>query len=111
MKKKWYLIIGITIIILISSIYLLFFTCFNCWGGIVTQYETAKSQACGVLMREGNCSSDIKSTISITIKGFDANKDGNIDNKDTLFELCKNYYGVKNDCECKYICGCVIKCD
>ena len=71
--------------------------------------EGAKNVACGILIRS-NCNI---STSSILFDGsikflykFDANKDGIVDSKDTLFELCKNYYGIETDANCKKLCGC-----
>ena len=66
--------------------------------------EFVKDNSCRMLLTIG-CYS-VNST-SINVTNFDANKDGKIDSNDTLFELCKNYYGIDNDTECKTrICGC-----
>ena len=69
----------------------------------LVQMEYAKNDACRMLWTIG-CNS-INST-SITVKDFDANRDGSIDSNDTLFELCKYYYGVEIDLDCKKVCGC-----
>jgi len=52
--------------------------------------EAAKQAACQVLVSRG-CSQEAYEVI-VTDK-FDANKDGLVDNSDTLKELCNNYYG------------------
>lgn len=39
---------------------------------------------------------------------FDANRDGTINSKDTLFELCKNWFNIQSDIECKRLCNCSI---
>ena len=65
--------------------------------------ETIRDKACNEL-EKSDCN---VSTYSILIKDFDANKDGKIDSTDTLFELCKNYYGLNTDSDCKNTgCGC-----
>jgi hypothetical protein len=63
-----------------------------------------KVETCASLQNSPNLCKP--STNSILVKGFDANKDGNIDNKDTLFELCKNYFNKTTDLECKDFCDC-----
>ncbi len=65
--------------------------------------ENARSYGCGNLL-ENHCN---KTTNEIKIEYFDANKDVRLNEKDTLFELCKNYYGVETEYGCKTkVCGC-----
>jgi hypothetical protein len=64
--------------------------------------ESAKVYGCMALVKQ-NCELP---TNSIIIKDYDANKDGKIDSSDTLFELCKNYFGVETESKCKAMCGC-----
>jgi len=67
------------------------------------ELDLIKNRVCGNLWKN-DCKN---STYSILIEDFDANRDGEINNDDTLFELCKNYYGLKTDADCKKIgCGC-----
>ncbi|NIM47271.1 MAG: hypothetical protein GTN40_03895 [Candidatus Aenigmarchaeota archaeon] len=75
--------------------------------------ERAKVKYCSILLRTRNGCNILYnvSTNSIFIEDFDANRNGELDDKDTLFELCKNYYGAISDCECKKVCGCDIQCD
>ena len=98
MKKKYYWIVGIVVIIIIVGILFLF----TKPSGIPISSPTSKGLACTELVKS-NCE---KTTNSIIVKNFDANKDGKIDSSDTLFELCKNYYGRETDSECKRVCDC-----
>ena len=68
----------------------------------LTGFENARSYGCMMLQRQ-NCK---VSTDSIILENFDSDKDGKIDDKDTLFELCKNYFGAETESKCKVICGC-----
>ena len=105
MKKKYYWIIGIVIVIIFVFLFY--------WSAFLLSFknnqrppklETAKSTACEELVTAG-CN---VSTNSITLKNYDANNDGKIDSTDTLFELCKNVFQVKTDSECKTkACGMV----
>ena len=62
--------------------------------------ETVKANTCHMLTF---CNVN---TNTIRIYNFDTNKDGKIDTKDNLFELCKNYYQIYTDLECKRnVCG------
>ena len=65
--------------------------------------EIAKGYGCMELVKQ-NCE---VSTNFVIIKNYDTNKDGKIDSSDTLFELCKNYFSINTDSECKAICGCL----
>ncbi|MBU5575367.1 MAG: hypothetical protein QXF15_03460 [Candidatus Aenigmatarchaeota archaeon] len=79
-------------------------------GGI--GLESAKSAACQQLLRSGQCG-NAGYPGTIKTPGFDANKDGNLDDKDTLQALCENYYGCSGktgydfvECCNKRVCGC-----
>jgi hypothetical protein len=112
MKKKWYWVIGIIILIIfISSIYVFYQrqSLIPELGCIDACCPTAKSAGCSIIIT--NCSNS--NTNDIILDGlhqtkckFDANKDGKIDNRDTLLELCKNYYSQESDSDCKKLCGC-----
>jgi len=104
MKKKYNSIIAITfvIIFIIALLFILFYsTCFGC-NPKVTSLESTITNYC-VFLTRNDCKD---SSNSIIIDDFDANKDGKIDSADTLLELCKNYYDIDTDLECKIMCGC-----
>lgn len=70
--------------------------------------DGAKAKYCAVLVRNPKgCSGEID-TNSIQITDFDANRDGKIDEKDTLQALCENWYAIEkgNQIACKESCGC-----
>jgi len=64
--------------------------------------ESVKNLACRQLVM-GGCKVN---TSEITVN-YDANKDGNISSADTLSELCKNFFGRRDEKSCKQLCGCV----
>lgn len=116
MKKKYYWIVGI-ILVIFTLIIISIVSFNNCIYGtqipecnpqftppvFCTCKGYAKTEACNELVKSG-C--EKTSSKSVLIK-FDANNDGIIDSKDTLFELCKNYYSVEDDSKCKErVCGC-----
>jgi len=94
--KKYYWIVGIVVIVIVIGIYFLFLTPSS------TDGLTPKAIACIELLNS-DCE---KSTNSILMKDFDANKDNKTDSADTLFELCKNYYGCEDEACCKKVCRC-----
>ena len=75
---------------------------------------TAKNNACQMLVSVG-CGPGQSG--SIRVSNFDANRDGEMDVKDTLLELCREYYLIDGsndkyaspDDQCRVeICGCSI---
>jgi len=99
MKKKYYWIIGIVIVIVIVIGISFLFP--DPYAGTLGE-PTPKAIACTELLNS-NCE---KSTNSILVKHFDANKDDKRDSADILFELCKNYYGCEDEACCKKVCRC-----
>jgi len=111
MKSKWYFIVGIIVVISIP-IYITYLNSYFCvWGCLPstgTTLQSSTTNACLELTR-ANCNVPID---SIIIEDFDANKNGYAnDADDTLFELCKKYYGIETESECKTkVCGCPDEC-
>jgi len=98
--KRWYWIAIILFIILIAYFILLLFIP---PAPPLMNPQEALTKACMMLIK-GDC--DV-STDSISVGDFDADKNGiENDSGDTLFALCKNYYDLKTDSECKKMCGC-----
>ncbi len=62
----------------------------------------AMDEACRMLASKGYESS----TDSVLLKDFDANNNGKTnDPEDTMLELCKNYFDIYTDIDCKKTCG------
>ncbi len=108
--KKVLLVILFIIVCFIIFFILVFFSCIGCPNFAVTA-TIAKEAACAQLKRQsGGC--QLADTTAIVfyknekLPDFDANKDNKTDSADTLFELCKNYYGVETESQCKMVCGC-----
>ena len=95
----------IGIIIFLTFVFLFYWSAFY-WSIPLNQRPpksvSARSAACEELAL-GNCNVSIN---SIIVRDFDANNDNNINEKDTLFELCKNFYNIYTEAECKKQCGC-----
>ncbi len=67
-----------------------------------TMVQTPKGKACAELSKIGFEKTSTKNIIIC----LDANKDGIIDNKDTLFEFCKYELKIEDDLQCKELaCG------
>jgi len=94
------LMAGFFTVFIIFTIFVMFY---SVRAGCGSNLEHVKNSACQMLAGM-SCS---QTASSIPVRGFDANKDGKIDSGDTLFELCKNYYDISDDLDCKTrICGC-----
>ncbi|NIM47189.1 MAG: hypothetical protein GTN40_03460 [Candidatus Aenigmarchaeota archaeon] len=98
-KKQW--IVGIIVIVIILLLFAFPFWLYCCPDAPIDG-PGPKAIACAELV-ESDCE---KPTNSILVKDFDANKDNKTDSADTLFELCKNYYGGETESDCKKLCGC-----
>ena len=95
MKKIYW----ITSLVLIGIVYLLIYLPLPVES---TQYGP-KRIACEDLINIYGCE---VSTDIVKIKGFDANKNGEFDDGDTLLALCQNWYNISTDDECKKSCDC-----
>ena len=106
MKKKWYWIIGIaSFLLILYFVYFLFFGAISSTppSPTIVKLENAKNDACRTLLEIYNCTD----TTKIITNNFDSNKDGKIDVNDTLFELCKTWYGCEDETCCKEgVCDC-----
>jgi len=99
--KKWVWIVGIPVVIILVILAFIAESdpCKNRRGDI-----SAKSNVCNKFIKEMGCEEG--STKDILVDCFDANQNGKFDDGDTLFELCKNYYEIETDLDCKRLCGC-----
>ncbi|NIO45012.1 MAG: hypothetical protein GTN36_05675 [Candidatus Aenigmarchaeota archaeon] len=105
MKNKYYLIIGIILVILLLILpFVIPIPPFPQENSCMYS-ETSKGRACYDLVKMG-C--EETSTKDIIMECFDANKDGKKDSSDTLQALCETYYGVPvgDQSKCRMICGC-----
>jgi len=114
------LIIIVICLIVLIAIVVLFFGTWNPGKGTLTQ-EAAKNNACQ-LMVALRCNVNPE---TIVVRDFDADRDGNLNTPgagkgacgspgqgDTLYMLCKCWYGISDavpadfDKDCKSICMC-----
>lgn len=49
-----------------------------------------------------------KVNVSDVVMDIDVNKDGFINENDTLFEVCKKFYNIRSEIECKKLCHCSV---
>jgi len=106
-------IVAIAVIVLLGLVGL-YFTGFSPFSQ-VAGVEGAKNSVCRDLLIAKRC---LVGTNTITISNFDANKNGRNDpgpnwnwatgvGDDNLAALCYNYYGARNEPQCKSVCTCV----
>ena len=106
-------LVAIAVIVLMGLVGL-YFTGFSPFGQ-ASGVESVKNEACRDLLIAKRC---LNATNTITISKFDANKNGVNDSgtnwdwgsgtgDDNLAALCYNYFGAKNESQCKSVCTCV----
>lgn len=111
------MIIVILCLVVLLAIVVLFFGVWNPGKGVLTQ-EAAKNNACQLLIAS-RCNVNPE---TIIVRDFDADRDGNLNTLgagigdcgtaqgDTLYMLCKCWYGIPVstdfDKNCKTICMC-----
>jgi hypothetical protein len=105
MSKAIVLPINILVIVAIATVVTLglasiYGVGYNPFSSAMT-LESVKNIACRQLVF-GGCK---KNTTEITVN-YDANRDTKIDSNDTLFILCNNFFGRKDEKSCKQLCGC-----
>ncbi|NIO44902.1 MAG: hypothetical protein GTN36_05115 [Candidatus Aenigmarchaeota archaeon] len=122
MKKKFYWIVFIVILILVA-IFVLLFSCSGCGTTGHPSMEYFKVKYCSILMMSPD-GCDKVSTNSIVMGDWDSDMDQELDpgtnwdwdnpnssdSQDNLAGLCYNYYNRKNESDCKKLCGCVDEC-
>jgi hypothetical protein len=96
------LVVLVLLVIVLIAVILFFYDPYRRAVGSV-DLNTAKSNAC-TLLTQMVCSGKAQ---NIPVNDFDANKDGTINSGDNLLELCKNYYNIEDDSDCKQqVCQC-----
>jgi len=120
------IVVVIVVLLVLVAILTLFY---GTWpgGSETATLESVKTNACQMLISVGGCKQDMK-TKEIVINNFDADKDGTVDGgitstitcnapleamtKDSLFMLCKCWYGligaeatIDENCR-KNVCSC-----
>ena len=108
LRKEYKLKDLITICIILNVVSYAFLTLYFVYRprstSTINDMYAARNAACTSFVREYGCNA---STNEVVTENFDSNMDGKKDSSDTLFELCKNYYGIKTDIECKQmVCSC-----
>ena len=112
--KKVYWIIGIVILIVIGFLFCLVFSYCSTFGcnycGIVYIQNRPLSPAFSNTVKDVACreflDTGCKDSSAIRVRNFDTNMNEELDSGDTLFELCKNFYGTETESQCKRVCGC-----
>ncbi len=98
------LVIVIIAIIVLTAMVVIFSGVWSSGSGTIG-LETAKSNACQILITMG-CDTDPE---SVPVNNFDSNGDTKKDSNDNLAELCKRYYSTGDDMDkCRGICGCIV---
>jgi len=106
-------LVAIAVIVLMGLVGL-YFTGFSPFGQ-ASGVESVKNEACRDLLIVKRC---LNATNTIKITKFDANKNGVNDSgtnwnwgsgtgDDNLAALCYNYFGARNESQCKSVCTCV----
>ncbi len=126
MKKKWYWIIGIIIIVFVAIViyFILWWGCVStpgCGQKPFVSPEYIKNQYCIKFVTENKCNVSLS---SILMEDYDANKNGKWNDNggaswnpntdcgssatsgDNLATFCLCYYGIETDDKCKALCGC-----